>query len=321
MPLRTMFLWLLIASLGALALYAAAAVLMPNVFHFSVQVYASALIVGAFSIICLVCAIGLDRGRTPALMWIGITAAFAATGVWLLHVWLKLPLLVIGPLTKLGWTATMIALWALFGGQVFSMKPVQVIQRRLQVGAFGLLTGLAIFSAIAIWTEAEAWLWLQVFGTFFIMFGWIAWLAILMLLRLKSRWAHGIQLLTLAIGTCLAVLGVALVWIPGPTSEWSARILTALVIFTAAGTLILAILGVIERRRVVPMESLAGDLLVRLTCPRCGTAQQMRPGVHSCRKCRLRIGIEVHEPRCDCGYLLLDLIGDRCPECGRAVHL
>ena len=31
--------------------------------------------------------------------------------------------------------------------------------------------------------------------------------------------------------------------------------------------------------------------------------------------------IEFEEPRCDCGYLLYRLVGDTCPECGRAVPL
>jgi rRNA maturation protein Nop10 len=29
--------------------------------------------------------------------------------------------------------------------------------------------------------------------------------------------------------------------------------------------------------------------------------------------------VEVEEPRCACGYLLYQLAGDTCPECGRAV--
>ncbi len=59
---------------------------------------------------------------------------------------------------------------------------------------------------------------------------------------------------------------------------------------------------------------------VELTCPRCGLRQNVRSNHDSrCTRCRLSIRVEVEEPRCDCGYLLLGLDADVCPECGRPI--
>jgi hypothetical protein len=49
----------------------------------------------------------------------------------------------------------------------------------------------------------------------------------------------------------------------------------------------------------------------------CGTEQVLPAGPRRCRQCRLAMIIEVEEPRCACGSLLVRLEADRCPECGR----
>ncbi|MGA1044441.1 MAG: hypothetical protein ACO3ZY_04460 [Phycisphaerales bacterium] len=72
-----------------------------------------------------------------------------------------------------------------------------------------------------------------------------------------------------------------------------------------------------ERGDTVPWR-----LKVPITCPRCGLAQELPVGggdASRCGRCRLRIVIEVEEPRCGCGYALYRLAGATCPECGREV--
>lgn len=65
---------------------------------------------------------------------------------------------------------------------------------------------------------------------------------------------------------------------------------------------------------------LAGSIPVALSCPRCNTAidvQSNRDG--RCSGCRLKVRVEIEEPRCVCGYLLYELESDTCPECGKLV--
>jgi len=65
---------------------------------------------------------------------------------------------------------------------------------------------------------------------------------------------------------------------------------------------------------------LIGSIPVALSCPRCAAevrVQSNRDG--RCAGCRLRVRVEIEEPRCDCGYLLFELESDTCPECGRAI--
>jgi len=66
-------------------------------------------------------------------------------------------------------------------------------------------------------------------------------------------------------------------------------------------------------------DSVSPGTRLRLTCPRCATEQELPPGLVCCGSCRQALLIEVEEPRCECGYLLFRLEGDRCPECGRTI--
>lgn len=56
-----------------------------------------------------------------------------------------------------------------------------------------------------------------------------------------------------------------------------------------------------------------------LVCPRCGTRFAVRGGRGECSGCRLGLAIRLDEPRCECGYSLLDLRSENCPECGRPI--
>lgn len=65
---------------------------------------------------------------------------------------------------------------------------------------------------------------------------------------------------------------------------------------------------------------LEGSIEVRLSCPRCDAPMLVRSRREArCGRCRLKVRVEVEEPRCACGYLLYQLESDTCPECGRAV--
>lgn len=65
---------------------------------------------------------------------------------------------------------------------------------------------------------------------------------------------------------------------------------------------------------------LAGSIGVELTCPRCQHPIEARSNRETrCEGCRLKVRVEVEEPRCACGYLLYQLESDICPECGKPV--
>ncbi len=66
--------------------------------------------------------------------------------------------------------------------------------------------------------------------------------------------------------------------------------------------------------------AMAGSIVVRLDCPRCDAPIEARANTRArCGACRLKVRVEIEEPRCSCGYLLYQLVGATCPECGRVV--
>ena len=98
---------------------------------------------------------------------------------------------------------------------------------------------------------------------------------------------------------------------------------TALLSFMAC--LLLLLYGFRFSPTVSPQPVHSADTIekrieVDLTCPRCGVEQPIRTGSAKCTGCGLRIRIDVEEPRCECGYLLYQLEGDVCPECGRSIE-
>ncbi len=97
-----------------------------------------------------------------------------------------------------------------------------------------------------------------------------------------------------------------------------------------AVTLLLAMLGTamiyiaasIERSSAADAHehALPPSVPVSLTCPHCGgsiTIASQAPA--SCTSCGLKIRVTIEEPRCACGYLLYNIEGDTCPECGSRV--
>jgi hypothetical protein len=59
---------------------------------------------------------------------------------------------------------------------------------------------------------------------------------------------------------------------------------------------------------------------VSMTCPRCRSLVDIHSNKDCrCPSCRLKIRVEVEEPRCSCGYQLYQLDSDTCPECGNMI--
>ena len=73
------------------------------------------------------------------------------------------------------------------------------------------------------------------------------------------------------------------------------------------------------QRRGRQRESIPTSFQVELACPKCSSERAAALGLSHCAACGFKIIVEVEEPRCECGYLLFNLVGDRCPECGREI--
>ena len=72
-------------------------------------------------------------------------------------------------------------------------------------------------------------------------------------------------------------------------------------------------------RDITAVESVERRLRIELECPQCRQMQDVPTGSPRCRACRAWLTVEVEEPRCACGYLLYQLSGDYCPECGASI--
>ncbi len=137
---------------------------------------------------------------------------------------------------------------------------------------------------------------------------------------LVVRVPGGIGLPWLLFGTCASMWTLAAVAsgmiILEPQHEFWARLLGALGVIAATGSLALLILT--KLRRVGKEERLeTTPARVELRCPRCTTLQTVNAGATRCAACGLKFRIEIEEPRCPkCDYLLWQLPERRCPECG-----
>jgi predicted RNA-binding Zn-ribbon protein involved in translation (DUF1610 family) len=150
-----------------------------------------------------------------------------------------------------------------------------------------------------------------------------------LMLPLFAPWAKRVRIMTVV---ALAVFAVQLLWLAAddPSFEdliratigWDrlGRFNGVIGILLGTGFTTMIVMSLVERRgRIAANESVERRVSVHLSCPRCGHEQSIRAGNAPCSSCGLRIAIEVQEPRCVCGYLLHELKGDTCPECGRTI--
>jgi hypothetical protein len=79
-----------------------------------------------------------------------------------------------------------------------------------------------------------------------------------------------------------------------------------------------AVYGMERRKSVLQSGAPRKEITaMSLTCPHCKAAQESPVGTSRCIKCGLMISLAFAEPKCEgCGYSLLDIQGELCPECG-----
>lgn len=148
----------------------------------------------------------------------------------------------------------------------------------------------------------------------------IAQAGLLMLLRFVHEGFSMVRLATIACSVILGSLIVLAIWFELDEPEIG-KMIAVLAILAVCGTIVTPVLGIIQLlQRRASRESIPSSVKIDLTCPRCGERQLIPAGAAHCAHCQLRINIDVEEPRCECGYLLYQLQGDTCPECGRVVR-
>ena len=103
--------------------------------------------------------------------------------------------------------------------------------------------------------------------------------------------------------------------------DWTIRpILLVALPGLALCSLVLVVRSLFEwLTRLERSQALIRGAEVQLVCPRCGTSFTLREGRGECSGCRLGVAMRLDEPRCECGYSLLDLKSGNCPECGRPI--
>lgn len=137
-------------------------------------------------------------------------------------------------------------------------------------------------------------------------------------LRPGQRW---LAAATIAAGVATAALLFALVALDVKRYDdhYLVRSAGATAVAAACGSLALLVLA--RFNRGINVEPGSTDFSsIDLTCPRCRRKQTIPLGGGRCGACDLRIDVTVEEPRCtSCGYLLYNLTGDACPECGTTI--
>ena len=93
----------------------------------------------------------------------------------------------------------------------------------------------------------------------------------------------------------------------------------ASMVLSVAGVMAVLLVGRFITVKVPDVLSMVGET-IHLQCPRCKKFQDLALGSAHCSGCRLRIAVEVEEPRCPkCGYNLHRLTRPICPECGEQI--
>ncbi len=229
-------------------------------------------------------------------------------------------------------TIMIIGTYALGGLIVVVLGGVAGTDGRKQRWTFRLSTtalflSMAIFITI-IWIEGMlSWDWEQVFwrsGAVSLTIGIALVHRILVTPLTSTLLSFRIAKRTALISASLTAALIAFGFINDGFGMWDDLMVRLLAIsaIIGAGTTITA--GALAFFATKPGEdeqaSFDTSLPIDITCPRCNTSIKAQSNKDSrCPSCKLRVRIEVKEPRCTCGYLLYQLAATNCPECGKPI--
>jgi hypothetical protein len=134
----------------------------------------------------------------------------------------------------------------------------------------------------------------------------------------KRRMLRVLRRTALVLGTALAVAWVGYYLVDEFSSFEQTFVKYALVLCSIATTgTVLCLPPALFLDRVSDVHSPKIEI-AQLLCPRCGAPCDPNVDDCQCGACQLPIRVDRGEPRCACGYLLVNLSGNTCPECGRA---
>ncbi|MCA9290794.1 MAG: hypothetical protein KDA25_06675, partial [Phycisphaerales bacterium] len=157
MRMRTAFLWLMIGAFAAAAGLGIVGILFDDLGRMGERILVTSLLTGLYSLLCLACAIVMDRRQSVSAMWVGIGASVTALGLWMVLVWFD----GMSPddwIVRLGFTATVIAIAVPHHGLLRLLRlvaPWAEWVRRGTLAAAAALTLLVLPSIWFDWFEAE----------------------------------------------------------------------------------------------------------------------------------------------------------------------
>ncbi len=162
MRLRKAFLWSMIVSLSLSAALGVIAIVFENFWRADEEALGTALLVGAFSMICLVCAFVLEKRRARWIMWTGVGCSLGALSIWLLIIWTN-PWQWGGGdweelLVKVGTPLTTICLWSAHLGLLILLRLTGSIQRIVRKSTLVLVAALGVtIIGVVCFEEFEEW--------------------------------------------------------------------------------------------------------------------------------------------------------------------
>lgn len=147
--------------------------------------------------------------------------------------------------------------------------------------------------------------------------------ALLMQVPMRRSLAKTVRAATIASAVIVGLWLNFLFWSDfNPGDDLLVRLIGAIAILGSLGTIATPILSRLEKldQQAQGDAILRGNVPVSLTCPRCSHQLAAKSNkVSRCEGCGLKITVQFEEPRCACGYLLMGLTSDTCPECGKAI--
>jgi hypothetical protein len=311
--LKSVFLRTLVFSLTTCAFVAVIALLVGKFTEFTGKVLLTLGALALHSGLAMICATTLERRRWPrwsmaGLVLFGLNFALVIACTWL-------PGLYHSQAEKAYLTTL-----PLIGFYVLATPCADLLEqgRWPKLAFAGWATGVIAFAMVlvCIWVEPTG---SDVFprATAIVSIMALSLTQTCLIVRVPGRAQLGwLMYSTLAAVWAVTVLASAMI-VTEPDAEFWFRLLGALGVLDATGSLTLLIMAKLRQVSRAEVGLQTTPALIELRCPRCTASQVLTTGDGHCAVCDLKIRIEIEEPRCPkCDYLLWQLPERRCPECG-----
>lgn len=321
MDARRSLLVFFLVSLGAAAAIGVIALLfdLPS----QDRIIGSASLVAAYSVTGLACAAMLARRRQRVACWLSLGAQVLSLLGWLILIWFED---VIGWPRTNQWARTCATL-SLFGASALHVALLGLLTlkgtpgRIGRIASFVLINGALTIAVYFFWAELLDWTrYLPFLTVRLISFPFV--LVVLGVLLIVSRRSRVARVMFLALGVWTYLYSFILISEVDVDDDILWRLFGGLLIaglFCTFATPLCAYLEHLSRKRTDD-ATMDQFVAVQLTCPKCAGAITVHANRHdTCPTCGLQVHVGITEPRCDCGYLLTGIAGERCPECGRPV--